>query len=227
MIKNIIFDLDDTLLDFKRGEYEGVRDILIAQGVTDLELAFKYYVKLNATIWQKIEQGYDSQPLLNTRFSDTLAHFDIKSDGQQLEAIYRTKLNHNYHVIAGATTLLENLKKLDYTLIVGTNGLAKTQYSRLAGANIQKYFDMIFISEEIGFNKPDPQFFSHILNNETHLTIDNTVMIGDKLSADIKGASAVNMKNIWFNPNNDNPSSTIKPTYIAQNYQDILDIVTK
>ncbi|WP_294977084.1 YjjG family noncanonical pyrimidine nucleotidase [uncultured Leuconostoc sp.] len=227
MIKNIIFDLDDTLLDFKRGEYEGVRDILASQHVPDLEVAFEYYLALNATIWQKIEQGYDSQPLLNTRFSDTLAHFDIQSDGQQLEAVYRTKLNHNYHVISGATALLKNLKELDYKLIVGTNGLAKTQYARLAGANIQQYFDSVFISEEIGFNKPDPQFFSHILNNEAHVTLDNTVMIGDKLSADIKGASAVNMKNIWFNTNNDQPHSAIRPTYIAQNYQDILDIVTK
>lgn len=227
MIKKIIFDLDDTLLDFKRGEYEGVRNILESQHVPNLEVAFEYYRALNATIWQKIEQGYDSQPLLNTRFSDTLAHFDIQSDGQQLEAVYRTKLNHNYHVIAGATTLLKNLKELDYKLIVGTNGLAKTQYARLAGANIQKYFDRVFISEEIGFNKPDPKFFSHILNNEAHVTLDNTIMIGDKLSADIKGASAVNMKNIWFNPNNDQPQSAIKPTYIAQNYQDILDIVTK
>ncbi|AEJ30986.1 MULTISPECIES: YjjG family noncanonical pyrimidine nucleotidase [Leuconostoc] len=226
MIKNIIFDLDDTLLDFKRGECEGVRDILASQHVPDLEVAFEYYLALNATIWQKIEQGYDSQPLLNTRFSDTLAHFDIQSDGRQLEAMYRTKLDHNYHVISGATTLLDNLKKRGYKLIVGTNGLAKTQYARLAGANIQKYFDSIFISEEIGFNKPQPQFFSHILDVDPKITIDNTVMVGDKLSADIKGALAVNMKSIWFNPNNDQPLSTIKPTYIAQNYQDILDIVT-
>lgn len=58
MLKNIIFDLDDTLLDFKRGEYEGLRDIFIAQGIKDLDKVFQTYNKINTQVWLQIENGH-------------------------------------------------------------------------------------------------------------------------------------------------------------------------
>ena len=145
MLKNIIFDLDDTLLDFKRGEYEGLRDIFIAQGIKDLDKVFQTYNKINTQVWLQIENGHPAQPLLNTRFSDTLAQFGISADGGQLEKTYRAKLNQNYHVIPGAIELLDSLKQQNYQLIVGTNGVAKTQYARLQGAGLMPYFDDVFI----------------------------------------------------------------------------------
>ncbi|WP_349549896.1 YjjG family noncanonical pyrimidine nucleotidase [Leuconostoc pseudomesenteroides] len=225
MIKNIIFDLDDTLLDFQRGEYEGVRSILKNAGVPDIEEAFKIYGRVNAAVWQQIESGDAAQPLLNRRFSDTLNQLNIKSDGQQLEQIYREHLNHNFHVIPGATNLLKQLKSNGFRLIVGTNGVAKTQHERLVGSGINNYFDEIFISEEIGYRKPEPQFFETILDNNPDRNISNTVMIGDRLSADIVGANAVGMKSIWYNPHQNQTTSKSAPTYIANDYQDILDLI--
>ncbi|KAA8325302.1 noncanonical pyrimidine nucleotidase, YjjG family [Leuconostoc carnosum] len=222
MIKNIIFDLDDTLLDFKRGEYEGVREILKKQGAIDLDRAFTNYNEINDSIWQKIEKGYDRQPLLDNRFSDTLALMGISTDGRELEKEYRKKLDQNYYVIPGAIALLKELTELGFTLFVGTNGVANTQHSRLLGSGINQYFDMIFISEEIGFRKPDPKFFSFIINTNPEINVDNTLMIGDRLSADIQGASSIAMKNIWFNPNNEPRKEDIKPTYTAGSYDDIL-----
>lgn len=225
MIKNIIFDLDDTLLDFQRGEYEGVRSILKNAGAPDIEEAFKIYGQINANVWQQIESGKAAQPLLNRRFSDTLNLLNIKSDGQQLERIYRQHLNHNFHVIPGATNLLKQLKSNGFRLIVGTNGVAKTQHERLVGSGINSYFDEIFISEEIGYRKPEPQFFETILNNNPDRNISNTVMVGDRLSADIVGANAVGMKSIWYNPHQNQATSKAAPTYIANDYQDILNLI--
>ncbi|MGO3624421.1 MAG: YjjG family noncanonical pyrimidine nucleotidase [Leuconostoc falkenbergense] len=222
MIKNIIFDLDDTLLDFQRGEYESVRSILKNAGAPNIEEAFKIYGQINANVWQQIESG---EPLLNRRFSDTLNQLNIKSDGQQLEQIYREHLNHNFHVIPGATNLLKQLKSNGSRLIVGTNGVAKTQHERLVGSGINSYFDEIFISEEIGYRKPEPQFFETILNNNPDRNISNTVMVGDRLSADIVGANAVGMKSIWYNPHQNQATSKSAPTYIANDYQDILNLI--
>ena len=227
MLKNIIFDLDDTLLDFKRGEYEGLRDIFIAQGIKDLDKVFQTYNKINTQVWLQIENGHPAQPLLNTRFSDTLAQFGISADGGQLEKTYRAKLNQNYHVIPGAIELLDSLKQQNYQFIVGTNGVAKTQYARLQGAGLMPYFDDVFISEEIGYNKPNPQFFTHILKHGHHITRNNTVMVGDRLSADIQGAVNAALPNIWFNPRNEQSSTTIQPDYVAQNYHDMLTIITQ
>ena len=108
---------------------------------------------------------------------------------------------------------------------MGTNGVAKTQPERLVGSGINNYFDEIFISEEIGYRKPEPQFFETILDNNPDRNISNTVMIGDRLSADIVGANAVGMKSIWYNPQQNQTTSKSAPTYIANDYQDILDLI--
>ncbi|WP_338231810.1 hypothetical protein [Companilactobacillus muriivasis] len=89
MIKYMIFDLDDTILDFHKGEVEGVTKILKQQGVVNVQKALQSYLALNKKIWESIETGASPQPLLNTRFSKTLALFGIDADGVKLEAQYR------------------------------------------------------------------------------------------------------------------------------------------
>ncbi len=117
MIKYMIFDLDDTILDFHKGEIEGVTQILKQQGVPDVQSALQAYLSLNKKIWENIETGASPQLLLNTRFSKTLAVFGIDADGVKLEAQYREMLNHNFYTIPNVTELLTNLKTVGISLL--------------------------------------------------------------------------------------------------------------
>lgn len=227
MIKYMIFDLDDTVLDFHRGEMEYIDEIFNQQGVSDISAAKREYLKLNKKIWENIEAGAKPQPLLNTRFSKTLSLFGIKADGVQLEAQYRNMLNHNFYTIPGANDLLADLQKLGITLFVGTNGVKKTQIERLHGSGLDKYFAEYFISEDIGYSKPNAKFFSPMFKRISDLTSENTVMVGDSLQSDILGASRAGLQSIWFNPNKHNNKSEIQPTYTVDSYQQLYKLIAQ
>jgi len=225
MIKYVIFDLDDTILDFHKGEIEGVSKILKQQGAPDVQKALQAYLELNKKIWENIETGASPQPLLNTRFSKTLALFGIDADGVKLEAQYREMLNHNFYTVPNVEELLTSLKNAGVNLFVGTNGVKVTQMERLKGSGLDKYFDDYFISEDIGFSKPSAEFFKPVFLRHPDLNKDNALMIGDRLQSDILGATRAGLNSIWFNPQKQINNSEIQPTFVANNYQQVQEIV--
>lgn len=225
MFKYIIFDLDDTLLDFDRGESEGIHQILKQYGVNDVEQGFQAYLSVNKHVWEQIEAGKPSQNLLDTRFELAFNKFGIKVDGKKIERQYRNILNHNFYTLDGAEDLLQDLKSAGLVLLVGTNGFKKTQLDRLEGSGLNKYFDHCFISDDIGFNKPDRRFFTPIFKQYHDLSTANTIMIGDSLKSDILGSNRAGLKNIWFNPKRIVNNSNFRPTFEVHNYQGIEDIL--
>lgn len=225
MIKYAIFDLDDTLLDFKRGEQEGVENILSKYGVQDVSKGMTTYLKINHQIWDKIEHGFPREQLLKTRFSDTFSQLGIEVDGIKVEQEYRRVLDHNFYKIDGADQLLEELKNSGIRLMVGTNGIKTTQLSRLAGSGLERYFEDFFISEDVGFAKPDRRFFNPIHNKYQDMQMQNTVVVGDRIQADILGAKRANLSSIWFNPNQLANKEQYQPTYVADNYDQVKNII--
>ena len=225
MFKYAIFDLDDTLLDFYRDEVEGVRRLMKEQGVQDIEHGLQVYLSINKHVWEQIEQGHPSQKLLDTRFSIAFSKLEITVDGKELEAQYRNILNHNFYTIDGSEQLLQDLKSAGLKLFVGTNGVKRTQLDRLDGSHLGQYFDDCFISDDIGFTKPDKRFFSPIFKRYKDITYQNTIMIGDSLKSDILGANEVGLQNIWFNPHQIVNNMDFKPTYEVQTYQQVENIL--
>lgn len=225
MIKYAIFDLDDTLLDFKKGEREGLTKILRKYGVHDIDQGIKTYLKVNRVVWNKIEQGQPREELLHQRFTDTFNLLGMNIDGTLAEREYRTGLDQNFYKIGGAERLLTNLKNAGVHLMVGTNGIKQTQISRLKGSNLDQYFEDFFISEDIGYTKPDKRFFTPIQHKYLDMDGKNTVMIGDRIQADVLGAKRAALSSIWFNPNHSINSEDYQPTYIAQTYDQIEKII--
>jgi len=225
MKKYAIFDLDDTLLDFTRGETEGVTAIFNQYGVTDVAAAMTTYLTINHDIWHRIEQGAARGPLLDTRFARTFATLGMQVDGVALEAEYKGMLNHNYYTLPGATAFLTGLAQAGVTLIAGTNGTKSVQESRLAGSRITRFFDDVFISEDVGYDKPDSRFFAPIFTAYPTLTSANALMIGDSLRSDIQGATNAGLANVWFNPHHTPNSAALQPTYEVDSYAALTKLV--
>jgi YjjG family noncanonical pyrimidine nucleotidase len=205
---NLIFDLDDTILDFTKGEEIGLTAVIEQHGLPASEEVVSAYQQINAQVWQNIENGGNRQELLNTRFSNLFSVFGMVADGVQLEAEYRQYLNRNYNVIDHAAEVLTGLRLSGFKLIAGTNGVAATQRQRLRESKMGQFFDEVFISEEIGASKPSSDFYQAIFDGVPSLTKENTVMLGDGLKPDILGARAFGIDQIWVNvyhrPNENN-----------------------
>lgn len=205
MYQFLIFDLDDTLLDFKRGELEGLRKVLTQAGIADVDLpvALATYEKINRRLWQAYEeQTIDKATIHATRFNELFKALGQPDyDGQTIEKRFRQALNQNNYLVPYAKELLADLQKQGYTLIAGTNGETQTQELRLSNTGLGVYFDQVFISDQLGAAKPAPSFFDAIFKANPPMTKKNTVMIGDGLASDIRGAQQYDLDAIWVNLN--------------------------
>ncbi|MFZ2543488.1 MAG: YjjG family noncanonical pyrimidine nucleotidase [Lactococcus raffinolactis] len=225
----IIFDLDDTVLDFKAGEKKGLATVFkhFNTAMLDYDAWVATYIEINAHVWQAIEKGAESQPLLNQRFSETFAAFGQSIDGVAAEALYRQVLNVNDAVIAGAAEVLEALYQKSYQLVVGTNGKTVTQYQRLKLTGFYRYFEHIIISEEIGHAKPSQAFFEHIVALYPEQTKDAFLMVGDTLSTDILGAHQADIASVWLNQSGKQAlGKAYQPTYTISNISDLMSVLT-
>lgn len=223
---DLLFDLDDTLLDFGATETQALRLLFATYNLEMTPQLEKDYKKFNQSLWKKLELGTLSRKeLLEKRFSTFFKeHLALDVDGIATGKQYTSFLAQGHQQIKGAKELLQDLKKAGYQLHVVTNGNKNIQYKRLDDSHFNRFFDTIFISEEIGYQKPTKQFFEHIFN-KLDLVPNQAIIIGDSLSSDIKGGINAGIDTLWYNPAQITNNSTIQPTYEIHKLEQIKEIV--
>ena len=157
------------------------------------------YREVNRELWKQYgRQEIDKEQLRSSRFAKTLSHFDYHflGFGLQLEKEYIERSPYQTHVIEGAHEILEYLRPT-YNLHILTNGFAEVQHIKLKQSNLGKYFQNIFISEEIGHQKPDPKIFAAALK-KINAIAEECLMIGDDHYGDVQGAMDAGWNAVHF-----------------------------
>ncbi len=200
MIKNVFLDLDDTLLDFKRAESQAIRNTLAKLGIEPTDETVSLYSRINKSCWEKLELGlYTRDEVLYTRFNMLFGRLSISGDAHATQRIYEYELSLGAYFLDGAEELLDSLYG-KYRLYLATNGIMAVQKRRIESSGIGKYFDKIFVSERIGYNKPDKRFFDACFAEIEGFKKEETVIVGDSLTSDIKGGINAGIKTVYFNP---------------------------
>lgn len=198
--KKIIFDLDNTILDFSDTEEKSLKRVIEMYDLPYTKETVQTYKDINHGLWRKLEQGIITrEELFSSRFALFLETFDIKVDGKKVDAYFSEHLGEGYKMMEHAHELMTVLKNNGYKLYAGSNGVAKTQWQRMKGAGITHFFEEVFISEDIGVEKPDPHFFHHIFDTLNAHTKEEFLMVGDSLTSDIKGANNAGIDSVWYN----------------------------
>lgn len=213
MIRTIFFDLDDTLLDFTRAEREALTrafrlfDIDPAPGVMDR------YHQLNRQQWELLEEGRLTRPqVLLRRFDLLFAELGLERSSQEVCDAYEAFLAQGHWFVPGAQALLAELSGR-YDLYLASNGASAVQRSRLESAGILPYFKAIFISEEVGFDKPSPAFFQAAFDAIPGFSRETALMVGDSLTSDIRGGINAGIRTCWFDPRGGSPRPDIVPDW--------------
>ena len=133
---------------------------------------------------------------------------------------YEDFLSKGHYFISGAEELLESIYK-KYNLYLVTNGITKVQRGRIKSAGLKKYFKDIFISEEIGYDKPNIEYFEHCFKKIESFEREKTVIIGDSLSSDIKGGINAEIKTIWFNSKKEIGNAFFKSDYEISSLKEV------
>ena len=226
--KFLLFDLDHTLLDFDAAEDIALSQLLKEEGVEDIQAYKDYYVPMNKALWKDLEQKkITKSELINTRFAKLFAHFGIEKDGSYLVERYQFFLSKQGQTFSGVEDLLKKLISKGYELYAATNGITYIQTGRLEQSGIAPFFKEIFISEQLHTQKPDAEFYEKIGARIPNFDKNQTLMIGDSLSADIQGGNNAGIDTIWYNPHHLENKTQAQPTYEVDSYQALLEILDK
>lgn len=217
----LLFDADNTLLDFDENERVSLTETLCHFGLPCDDRTLALYHRINLMYWEMLsrkEIGRDE--LLIKRFSTLFEKLGVTADPVAVENRYREGLGRGCQVVPGAMEVCTQLRK-EYRLYIITNGVAKTQHDRLDGSGLAGYMDGIFISDEIGYNKPDRGFFDHVSSGISDFDPARALVIGDSLFSDIRGGVEYGLDTCWLNVYHEENTSEIRPTY---EIQDIVEL---
>ena len=221
MIRNVLFDLDDTLFDFHKAEKIALTKTLVHFGIDPTEETLALYSTINATHWKRLELGEISREEVKVgRYRELFKTIGVECDPVKATAYYESMLAIGHYFMPGAPELLEELYR-KYRLYIVSNGTAKVQEGRIGSSGIAKYMDGIFISQILGANKPDKQFFDICFAEIPDFSLSETVIIGDSLSSDIKGGINAGITTVWFNPKGIENDSDIKPDYTIKELSEV------
>ena len=199
-MKYLFFDLDDTLLDFHKAEAWALRQALRQSGIEPTDAIVSRYSEINQSQWELLEEKkLTRDQVLIRRFQLLFGELGVHASCEDTQHCYETMLAKGHDFMPGAPELLEQLKGR-YQLYLVSNGTAMVQDCRLRDSGIEKYFQGIFISERIGVDKPQKEFFDRSFATIPDFDPSQAMIIGDSLTSDIRGGNNAGIQTCWYNP---------------------------
>lgn len=218
---NLIFDLDNTLFDFDAGEHQALTELFRRHQWSLPDDRRQRYLQYNKGLWRMTERGeLTKDQLFQNCFKDFIwAEFSIKI-GPEVDQEYLNLLAHQAQLLPGAMETLRLAKELGFEMNVITNGAKLTQAQRLELSGIKPYFNTIIISSEVGIEKPDPQIFATLFEQQ-HLQKQGSLMIGDGVASDLTGAQQFGIDSLWYNIHQETLPKELSVKYQVMNHDQL------
>ena len=203
----ILFDADNTLLNFDAAESKALAETLVNYGIEPDAETVQTYRTINEELWRQLEKGQiKREKLMAERFTRFLKAIDAAGDGVEMNRFY-----------------LE-LSEVA-TLAVVTNGFQKVQTRRLAESGILNFMEDVFVSEKMDSEKPNRRIFDAALRALGVENREHVLMVGDGLSSDIQGGVNAGLDTCWYNPNHAENPGKVVPTYEIADLKELYPLV--
>lgn len=213
MTEFLFLDLDDTILDFHKAERIAVAKTLRDFGINPTEAVLHRYHIINKAHWERLERGELTRAqVLSGRFRTLFRELGKDTDPEAVARDYEENLGIGHWFLPGAQEAVASLSRR-YRLYLASNGTAAVQHSRLTSAGLYPYFREVFISQEIGFNKPSKEYFDACFARIPDFDPGKAVMVGDSLTSDILGGKNAGIATVWINPGHAPGRPDILPDY--------------
>ncbi len=224
MKKILLMDLDNTILDFTRSEKEALTYMLKHYGVTPSDELLNKYASINQKYWGLLEKKEAlREDIVYLRFEEFFKTcLDREINGHEANEIYHSLLKELGYQLPESEEFLKKAKSLGYKIIIISNGSKCINPNRIERSGLKQYFDEIYISEEVGYDKPDVRFFEPILKKYPNK--EEMIIIGDSLTSDIQSGLNLGIPTIWYNKSN---KKSDKPDYEIKSLNEIFDILIK
>ena len=200
MMEFLFLDLDDTILDFHKAERIALSKTLRDFGLDPTEEVLARYHIINKQHWERLERGELTRDQVQEgRFRTLFAELSHPVDAVAVTRAYEKNLGIGHYFLPGAQEAVERLSR-KYRLFLASNGTASVQHSRLTSAGLYPYFEKVFVSQDIGHNKPSREYFEGCFAQIPGFDPGKAIMVGDSLTSDILGGIRAGIKTCWVNP---------------------------
>ena len=213
MMEFLFLDLDDTILDFHKAERIALAKTLESFGVAPEDEVLARYHVINLQHWERLETGELTRDQVQEgRFRVLFQELGRTVDPVQVTRTYERNLGIGHYFLPGAEEAVQSLHK-KYRLFLASNGTASVQEGRLTSAGLYPYFAQVFISQELGYNKPAKPFFDACFARIPGFDPRKAIMVGDSLTSDILGGKNAGLRTCWVNPTHASARPDILPDY--------------
>ena len=234
MHRNLLLDLDQTLLDFHASEYKALSIVLRANGLAFSDEIYRAFKAYNQSLWLELEKGTISRTELFTkRFQDVFRRCGADPAGLdplRVNDDFIRTMSVNGVLMDGALEFVRRVKENipGARIYIATNGATVNAKGRIASTGLGRYTDGLFISEDMGVTKPDAAFFDLCLDRIGEPK-SSCIMIGDSLSSDMLGAKNASLDSVWFMPsgNIEEAMAAYDINYCASTYDELYEILEK
>ena len=223
----LLFDADNTLLDFDAAERKALAETLLHYELPHDEAALDTYHQVNRRLWDSLAKGeLNKNKLFSVRFGQYLKAMGLPDNGKtrEMNEFYEAQLATHADTLPGALTALDELAEVA-TLAVVSNGAYKVQNARITDSGIARYLDGVYISEKVGASKPAAKIFDAALRDLGLTDRSRVLVVGDDLLADIRGGQAAGLDTCWVNLDGRENDTGIQPKYTVGSYEALYHIV--
>ena len=232
---NFLFDLDQTLLNFHASEYKALGIVLHENGLEFNDDIYKAFMAYNKSLWLELEKKTITRTELFTkRFNYVLelAGGDVsKLDALKINSDFINTMAVNGVLMDGALEFVKRLKAeiADCRISIITNGATVNAKGRIESTGLDQFIDGLFVSEDMGVSKPDPEYFDIVFKKISEPK-ESYIVIGDSLSSDMLGAKNAGLTSVWFMPTGDDIAGAIKKydiDYTARDFGELFTVLSQ
>jgi len=226
MIEFLFIDLDDTILDFQKAEHIALQKTLQEFGLEPTEAVCSRYSQINREHWEALERKeLTREQVLLGRFATLFREVGIQVDAEKCARRYEANLSIGHYFLPGAREAVESLGK-KYKLYLASNGTKRVQASRLESAAIGEFFQDIFISQDMGADKPSIAYFERCFARIPGFDPKKAMIVGDSLSSDIQGGINAGIATCWVNPTH-KAAKNVRPDYEIETLSQLEDLLER
>ncbi len=234
MHHNLLFDLDQTLLDFHASEHIALKLVMEENGQVFTEEHYASFKQINKGLWLEFEKGLISKTeLFESRFRRLFEECGCDTSGIELLKInsdFIDHMSHNGVLMDGALDFLKKIRGAlpDVRVYIITNGVTRNALGRIASTGLNEHICEVFVSDSIGFSKPAREYFDYV-KKAVNEPDESCIVIGDSLTSDMLGAKNAGLSSCWFMPEGDTEVAVKEYdiNYTASSFDELYDVITK
>lgn len=224
--KYVLFDADDTLLDFKLAEHTAISQVFSEVGLPCDDETIAVYSRINDSLWKLLELGGITKEKLKTeRFRLFCEQMNISESPEKMAEMYVDRLAKQSFLLPCAEAVCKKIYDEGIKIYIITNGIKYIQTERLSATPIKKYFSGVFISEDVGYEKPNVEYFKYVFSKIENFDPAEAIVVGDSLTSDIKGGINAGIDTCWYNPHGKSKPENMQICYEISDITQVYSIL--